>query len=495
MPRHSQQLFETSEEGQHLSVSYTCHSDFMVTLRGKAGWALNYNIVEGLKKKKQAKRHTRKTKAQIEDAKDEEDEEDDDAESENPESEDENAESENGSATSTDGSIRRSMREKLDTRNRRRQNKSMEVEVSDDEASGATTSDNAKKSAGSPQLYVQKNREFEHHWADPGTTRRKTYVSKRRPITSAEREGVLEAAKACPITHNSYLRQLEKDNCYRALVLAIPAPWWREDMPQTKKSYKGTLVDEDEEGGSWQMRVRGREIFWRNFSLDHRLEEDDVVVMELVDPRIKSLKFLVHIFRVVDVKMTVRGQAGWAHHFTVVDGIQKEARMHHRKEQSKGRSSNSASGWRLRRKPAVDSEDDSDHSSSAVETSRKRLRRRGRSLASTYRTVDSEDDSDDFQPLQHVRIPKHGGPTHPETHYRSGHGAGSSAGAGPSAKQKAEYKSGKECVVCWDAPAVAARIPCGHLAGCMDCLEAIKAEDWGCPVCRASIERVQRIFD
>lgn len=67
------------------------------------------------------------------------------------------------------------------------------------------------------------------------------------------------------------------------------------------------------------------EIFWGNFTLDHCLE-DDVVVIELVDPRVKSLEFLVHIFRVVDVKMTVRGKAGWAVHYSVVEGIQKDAR-------------------------------------------------------------------------------------------------------------------------------------------------------------------------
>ncbi|CAM6123627.1 unnamed protein product [Calypogeia fissa] len=62
------------------------------------------------------------------------------------------------------------------------------------------------------------------------------------------------------------------------------------------------------------------------------------------------------------------------------------------------------------------------------------------------------------------------------------------------AKQKAEDKSGGQCVVCWDAPAEAVCIPCGHLAGCMDCLTEIKSKDWGCPVCRASIQQVIKVY-
>jgi len=58
---------------------------------------------------------------------------------------------------------------------------------------------------------------------------------------------------------------------------------------------------------------------------------------------------------------------------------------------------------------------------------------------------------------------------------------------------KVEEK-GSQCVVCWDAPAEGVCIPCGHLAGCMDCLSQIKAKDWGCPVCRASIDQVIRVY-
>lgn len=64
--------------------------------------------------------------------------------------------------------------------------------------------------------------------------------------------------------------------------------------------------------------------------------------------------------------------------------------------------------------------------------------------------------------------------------------------AAPSAP-KAEEK-GSQCVVCWDAPAQGVCIPCGHLAGCMDCLSEIKSKDWGCPVCRAPIQQVIKVY-
>jgi len=80
----------------------------------------------------------------------------------------------------------------------------------------------------------------------------------------------------------------------------------------------------DEEGKSWPTNIRGMRIFWKHFTLDHYLEEDDVVVFELVDPRPKSVTFLVHIFRVVDVKVTLTGKAGWAAHYNVVEGTKKQ---------------------------------------------------------------------------------------------------------------------------------------------------------------------------
>ncbi|PQQ07451.1 putative E3 ubiquitin-protein ligase XBAT34 isoform X2 [Prunus yedoensis var. nudiflora] len=50
------------------------------------------------------------------------------------------------------------------------------------------------------------------------------------------------------------------------------------------------------------------------------------------------------------------------------------------------------------------------------------------------------------------------------------------------------------CVICLDAPVEGACIPCGHMAGCMSCLGEIKAKKWGCPVCRAKIDQIVRLY-
>ncbi|KAK7344046.1 hypothetical protein VNO77_13269 [Canavalia gladiata] len=50
------------------------------------------------------------------------------------------------------------------------------------------------------------------------------------------------------------------------------------------------------------------------------------------------------------------------------------------------------------------------------------------------------------------------------------------------------------CVICLDAPAEGACIPCGHVAGCMSCLNEVKAKKWGCPVCRAKINQVLKLY-
>ncbi|XP_042379416.1 probable E3 ubiquitin-protein ligase XBOS34 isoform X2 [Zingiber officinale] len=50
------------------------------------------------------------------------------------------------------------------------------------------------------------------------------------------------------------------------------------------------------------------------------------------------------------------------------------------------------------------------------------------------------------------------------------------------------------CVICLDAPVEGACIPCGHMAGCMSCLREIESKQWGCPVCRAQIDQVVRLY-
>lgn len=50
------------------------------------------------------------------------------------------------------------------------------------------------------------------------------------------------------------------------------------------------------------------------------------------------------------------------------------------------------------------------------------------------------------------------------------------------------------CVICLDSPIQGACVPCGHMAGCMLCLKEIKAKKGACPVCRAKIEQIVRLY-
>ncbi|XP_058101610.1 putative E3 ubiquitin-protein ligase XBAT34 isoform X1 [Magnolia sinica] len=50
------------------------------------------------------------------------------------------------------------------------------------------------------------------------------------------------------------------------------------------------------------------------------------------------------------------------------------------------------------------------------------------------------------------------------------------------------------CVICLDAPKEVVCVPCGHVIGCMSCLNDIKAKKLGCPICRAKIDQIIKIF-
>ncbi|GAB2265981.1 hypothetical protein Dimus_001012 [Dionaea muscipula] len=50
------------------------------------------------------------------------------------------------------------------------------------------------------------------------------------------------------------------------------------------------------------------------------------------------------------------------------------------------------------------------------------------------------------------------------------------------------------CVICLDALVEAACVPCGHMVGCMSCLNEVKAKNWGCPICRTKIDQVIRVY-
>jgi len=78
-----------------------------------------------------------------------------------------------------------------------------------------------------------------------------------------------------------------------------------------------------------------------------------------------------------------------------------------------------------------------------------------------------------------------------------GAGAGASAGASSSSGSgvniqpvQASEKSVGSCVICMSAPAEYACVPCGHQCLCSECKTSLPT----CPVCRAPIQQVLRIF-
>ncbi|XP_024931111.3 probable E3 ubiquitin-protein ligase XBOS34 [Ziziphus jujuba] len=50
------------------------------------------------------------------------------------------------------------------------------------------------------------------------------------------------------------------------------------------------------------------------------------------------------------------------------------------------------------------------------------------------------------------------------------------------------------CIICLDAPVEGACVPCGHMVGCMSCLNEIKDAKGTCPVCRAKIHQVLKVY-
>ncbi|XP_060176046.1 putative E3 ubiquitin-protein ligase XBAT35 isoform X2 [Lycium barbarum] len=50
------------------------------------------------------------------------------------------------------------------------------------------------------------------------------------------------------------------------------------------------------------------------------------------------------------------------------------------------------------------------------------------------------------------------------------------------------------CIICWEASVEGACVPCGHMVGCMQCLNQIKSEKGECPICRVKIDQVMKLY-
>lgn len=55
--------------------------------------------------------------------------------------------------------------------------------------------------------------------------------------------------------------------------------------------------------------------------------------------------------------------------------------------------------------------------------------------------------------------------------------------------------TGPLCSICFEQPANYAAVPCGHKCGCGECFRNIMERGGRCPICRADIERVIRVYE
>ncbi|KAH7521992.1 hypothetical protein FEM48_Zijuj07G0090600 [Ziziphus jujuba var. spinosa] len=61
-------------------------------------------------------------------------------------------------------------------------------------------------------------------------------------------------------------------------------------------------------------------------------------------------------------------------------------------------------------------------------------------------------------------------------------------------EKKEDDGCSSSCIICLDAPVESAWVPCGHMVGCMSCLNEINDAKGTCPVCRAKIHQVLRVY-
>jgi hypothetical protein len=55
--------------------------------------------------------------------------------------------------------------------------------------------------------------------------------------------------------------------------------------------------------------------------------------------------------------------------------------------------------------------------------------------------------------------------------------------------------TGPCCSICFEQPANCAAVPCGHKCGCYGCLQEVMNRDGRCPICRADMKDVVRIYE
>ncbi|KAG0601089.1 hypothetical protein M758_11G083100 [Ceratodon purpureus] len=145
------------------------------------------------------------------------------------------------------------------------------------------------------------------------------WESRRRLVTECERQSALTASEELVTSRPSISVLMKPCHVYRGFWLTIPLEFSRQHLPPISVD----ITLQDTFGYQWAAKwvVSGHHSGvgggWAAFSLDHRLEEGDVCVLEVLDS-MKECIILVHIFRVVEVPLKPGSRGGWDVAYNVV---------------------------------------------------------------------------------------------------------------------------------------------------------------------------------
>ncbi|KAJ3690562.1 hypothetical protein LUZ61_019726 [Rhynchospora tenuis] len=160
----------------------------------------------------------------------------------------------------------------------------------------SATSDSSKSEDGDRRVVIQI---------------KKTFISRRRDVTSAEIRKALKAAEcfqsATATSRPCFLVVMKGTNVYKHFSIVVPVKFARENVPSPLTKITLQLPGRTEK---WKVNCRcnvaARQEIWRimggwgKFSLANNLEEHDVCVFVLKKKDLSQATMNVHIFRVVE---------------------------------------------------------------------------------------------------------------------------------------------------------------------------------------------------
>lgn len=131
----------------------------------------------------------------------------------------------------------------------------------------------------------------------PSVRRYNGYVSRRRPVASAERQRAMELARAFRSSLPYCVIRMSTMHVYYSFMMRFPTGFSRQHLPRERTE----MVLRDPDGKAWAAlyipNTRDRlSRGWCAFARGNCLEEGDCCVFELVG----AAEFRVHIFRVVE---------------------------------------------------------------------------------------------------------------------------------------------------------------------------------------------------